>query len=69
MDIGTQIQTRRKQLRVTQQDLAEIAGVSPTTLNRIETGRVNPTLHVLQRIANVLGMEVALREKPLQPLD
>ncbi len=69
MEIGTQIQSRRKQLRVTQQDLAEIAGVSPTTLNRIETGQVNPTLHVLQRIANALGMEVALRDKTVQPID
>lgn len=61
--IATELQHRRKMLKINQRDLAEIAGVSPNTLYKIERGQANPTLEVLLKIADVLGLELTLQLK------
>ncbi|TMU50770.1 helix-turn-helix domain-containing protein [Flagellimonas algicola] len=63
--IGKSIKERRKALKVTQPQLAALAGVSVTTLYQIERGQGNPTLDTLDKIADVLGMEVCLRIQKL----
>lgn len=63
--IGTIIRNRRKELRITQPHLAELAHVSTNTLYKIERGQANPTLHVLGKLAEVLGLELTLEVKPL----
>jgi len=67
--IGKSIKARRKMLRVTQTQLAELAGISVNTLYKIERGQTNPTLETLTKIANVLGMEVCLQVKKPQKID
>jgi len=67
--IGKSIKERRKTLRVTQPQLAELAGVSVNTLYKIERGQTNPTLETLTKIADILGMEVCLQVKKLQKTD
>lgn len=67
--VGKSIKERRKTLRVTQAQLAELAGVSINTLYKIERGQANPTLATLTKIANVLGMELCLQIKKLQNID
>lgn len=62
-EIGKLIRERRKVLRVTQPDLAELAGISINTLYKIERGQANPTVLVLNKIAEILGMEVKLEIK------
>jgi len=57
------IKERREVLQVTQETLAELSGVGLRTLKQFESGKGNPTLLTLQRIANVLGMEVSLKLK------
>ncbi len=37
--------------------LAEQAGVSPSTVHRIETGRSTPRFLVIQKLSTVLGIE------------
>ena len=64
--IGQHIRERRKALRVTQPQLAELAEVSVNTLYKIERGQANPTLDTLDKIADILGMEVCLQVKKLQ---
>lgn len=64
--IGTTIQSRRKALRVTQLQLAGLAGISVNTLYKIERGQANPTLAILSKIADTLGMEVCLRIRDLE---
>jgi len=59
------IKERREVLQVTQETLAEISGVGLRTLKQFESGKGNPTLLTLQRIADVLGMEVSLKLKNL----
>ncbi len=67
--IGNSIKERRKGLRVTQTQLAELAGISVNTLYKIEKGQNNPTLETLTKIADVLGMEVCLQVKKLKKVD
>jgi len=61
--IGKQIKERRTTLGITQQDLSELAGISPNTLYKIERGQANPSLRVLIKIAEVLGMELKMEVK------
>jgi transcriptional regulator with XRE-family HTH domain len=61
--LGKVIKERRKSLRITQPHLAELAGVSVNTLYKLERGQSNPTIEVLIKIAEVLGMEVKLEVK------
>lgn len=63
MEIGIIIRERREALEVTQHDVAELSGVSVNTLSAIETGRANPSVGVVQRIAEVLGLELILQVK------
>lgn len=62
-EIGAQIRERRNVLRITQPDLAEMAGISINTLYKIERGQTNPTVEILIKVADVLGMELKLEVK------
>lgn len=57
------IKKRREMLQVTQETLAELSGVGLRTLKQFESGKGNPTLQTLQKLADILGMEVCLRIK------
>jgi transcriptional regulator with XRE-family HTH domain len=52
-------------MRVTQETLAELSGVGLRTLKQFESGKGNPTLITLQKLADVLGMEVCLKLKDI----
>lgn len=64
--IGVQIRLRRKELMITQPDLADIAGISVNTLYKIERGQANPTIEVLSKILDVLGLEITVGVKQLK---
>jgi len=57
------IKERREALQVTQETLAELSGVGLRTLKQFESGKGNPTLLTIQKISDVLGMEVCLKIK------
>lgn len=57
------IKERREMMNVTQETVAELSGVGLRTLKQLERGKGNPTLSTLQKIADVLGMQVELRVK------
>lgn len=61
------IKARREVLQVTQETLAELSGVGLRTLKQFESGKGNPTLSTLQKIADVLGLEVSLTIKNVTP--
>lgn len=63
MSIGERIKERRILLKITQTDLADIAGVSVRTVISLENNTGNPSLEVLSQIADVLGLEVVLQIK------
>lgn len=59
--IGTAIKLRRKEFGLTQARLAETAHVGINTLTQIERGEGNPTIQVLDRILEVLGLELTVK--------
>ena len=65
MYLGESIKNRRKELNITQPHLAELAKVSTNTLYKLERGHGNPSLDVLNKLAEVLGMELILKVKQL----
>lgn len=62
-DLGRTLKRRRKELRITQPHLAELANISTNTLYKLERGKGNPSLDVLNKLAEVLGMELTLEVK------
>ena len=63
LQIGEIIKERRNSLRINQVNLAEMAGISKNTLYKIERGQANPTIEVLKKIADILGLEIKLEVK------
>lgn len=57
------IKERREIMQVTQETLAELSGVGLRTLKNFESGKGNPTLKNLQKLADILGMQVCLQLK------
>jgi transcriptional regulator with XRE-family HTH domain len=64
-EMGEIIKDRRQLLGVDQQSLAQLSGVSVHTLSNIESGKGNPSLTVLLRILDALGMELKVGIKSL----
>lgn len=63
MTFGEIIKNRRNELNITQSHLAELANISKNTLYKLEREQGNPTLDVLNKLAEVLGMELTLKVK------
>lgn len=61
------IKKRRENLQVTQETLAELSGVGLRTLKQFESGKGNPTLLTIQKLADVLGFELCLKLKNISP--
>ena len=57
------IKERRETLKITQEHLAELSGVGLRTLKAIESGKGNPTFDTLNKLVDVLGMEIKLEVK------
>jgi y4mF family transcriptional regulator len=54
------IRERRRELGVSQADLARLSGLSLHGLSDIETGKGNPTLQTLLKLLNVLGLRISI---------
>lgn len=61
LDISSIIKARRIVLGISQEDLAEMSGVSIATIKTIETGKANPSLRTLESLAVILGLELSLK--------
>ncbi len=61
--LGETIRKRRKELRITQPHLAELAEISTNTLYKLERGQGNPSLDVLNKLTEVLGMVLIIDVK------
>jgi transcriptional regulator with XRE-family HTH domain len=64
-NIGEAVRQRRKALKITQPHLSELAGISVNSLYKLERGTANPTLELIEKIADVLGMEIKLEVKKI----
>ena len=60
------IKERRALLGLTQQDLADYTGLSPRIIKSIETGKANPSIGTLGKIADILGLEIIMQVKEIK---
>lgn len=68
MDFYDIIKDRRVLLNITQQDLADISGVSLRTIKAIEKGNGNPSIDTLRKIADALGLELIMKVREIPKL-
>lgn len=67
--VGLNIQDLRRARKLSQEELADLCQVHQTYLSGVETGKRNPSLLVLERIATALGVdpEELLRRRRRRP--
>lgn len=58
--IAEMIIRARHERSLTQQQLADMAGLGQASLSRIETGKVSPDIATLQKIASAVGKKLVL---------
>lgn len=61
--LGTIIQKRRKELNITQVELALISEISIKQLSNIEQGKVSTTIDMLSKICETLGLSIEFKIK------
>jgi len=63
-NLGSNIRTRRKELRISQEELARRCNIDRSYMGQIERGTANPSLAVIDAIAHSLVMTASelLRE-------
>lgn len=59
----SKLRERREMLQVSQEMLSDLTGLGLRTIKEMESGKGNPTLKTVQRIAEVLGMELDIKLK------
>ena len=57
--IGQRLQARRMDRKLTQEVLAEKAGITVVYLSKIENGKVHPTLELLDTLCGILELELS----------
>lgn len=62
-DLIDVIKQRRENLRINQENLAKLSGVGLRTLKQFESGKGNPTLRTVHKLADVLGLDICLKVK------
>lgn len=56
--IGDMIRKYRKEKGLTQQQLGDLCGIADSNIRKYESGKQNPRIETLQRIANALGVDI-----------
>lgn len=59
MGLARAIRKARADTDLNQRDLAQLVGLDPSQMSRLEQGRANPTWDTVKRIAAALEMELA----------
>ena len=66
LDIKRAIIDARIQRNLTQKELAEITGIGQADISRLENGTRNPSVNLLKRLADGLGMDLKIEFVPRQ---
>lgn len=59
LELGKKIQKIRKNVDLTQEELADMLKISRTHMGHIEQGRKSPSLKLLEKIARVLKIPIS----------
>jgi len=57
--------TARKSVGLTQTQLSEKTGIAQCDISRIESGKANPSMKTLKRLAAGMGMHIKLELLPI----
>ena len=57
-EVAHQLKEVRKSEGMTQQKLADLVGTQKSNISRLESGRYNPSLDFLMKVASGLGKEI-----------
>ena len=64
ISLGQRIKALRAERALQQRQLAEKAGLTPSLLSQIESGRLTPSLHTLGKLAGALGVSIGSLFEP-----
>jgi HTH-type transcriptional regulator/antitoxin HipB len=59
--IAAAVERRRRQLRLTQDDLADLSGTSSRFVRELEAGKATIRLDKLQAVLEALGLRIEIR--------
>jgi len=59
--IVRQIINARKELNLTQDQLAQLVGTKQSNISRLESGEANPTIEFLSKVAQAMGKTLDIR--------
>jgi transcriptional regulator with XRE-family HTH domain len=62
-EVATQLRQVRKDQGMTQESLAELVGTKKSNISRLESGRYNPSLDFLVKVAGGLGKQIHVKVK------
>ena len=62
-DVADQLRSVRKAQGMTQESLAERVGTKKSKISRLESGRYNPSLDFLVKVADGLGKQIQIKVK------
>ena len=57
IDLGNRIRDRRQEIRLSQENVAEQAGISANTVSRIEGGQSAMSIEIFIKIVHILGVD------------
>ena len=60
MNLGLAVKTLRKNKGLTQGNLCEMIGITQSYLSQVENGNKEPSIYVVKKIADALGIPMAL---------
>ncbi len=66
MDVVRAIVEARSSLNLTQKELAEKTGINQADISKLENGTRNPTVNLLKRLADGMGMALKIEFVPKQ---
>ena len=62
-EVAKQLRDVRKSQGMTQESLAELVGTKKSNRSRLESGRYNPSLDFLVKVAGGLGKQIQVKVK------
>lgn len=63
------IYQRRKEMKLSLRELARMTGIAASTISRIETGRISPTLDIATKLAGALKLEQSVADETIASID
>lgn len=65
MEIIRTLVAVRKEQNMTQSDLAKVTGINQADISKLENGNRNPSLNMLKKLAEGLGMQLKIEFVPM----